>query len=85
MFLDYADTAKATFIDAGGKWVNWANFIRKLLNTFLCLSQILSNAVYVLFIAQNIKPVSLKVNSTKNIVLNIFDTDYSTLWRTYHG
>jgi hypothetical protein len=58
VFLDYADTAEAAFLDAGGSWVRWAPFIRKLLNTFLCLSQILSNAVYVLFIAQNIKPVS---------------------------
>ena len=56
-FLDYADTAKASFIDAGGRWASWASFIRKLLNTFLCLSQLLSNAVYALFIAQNIKPV----------------------------
>lgn len=57
LFLDYADTAKATFIDAGGNWLSCASFIRKLLNTFLCLSQLLSNAVYVLFIAQNIKPI----------------------------
>jgi len=56
-FLDYADTAKASFIDAGGRWASWASFIRKLLNTFLCLSQLLSNAVYALFIAQNIKPI----------------------------
>ncbi len=57
VFLDYADTAEAAFRDAGGFWVRWASFIRKLLNTFLCLSQVLSNAVYVLFIAQNIKPI----------------------------
>ena len=45
--------------DAGGRWVKWASFIRKLLNTFLFFSQLLSNAVYALFIAQNIKPVSI--------------------------
>ena len=89
-FMDYADTAQASFVDAGGKWLNWSNFIRKLLNIFLCASQISSNvsiiynllwllnnkcfqihslfhikifvsfqAVYALFIAQNIQPVSL--------------------------
>jgi len=56
-FLDYADTARASFQDAGGRWVKWASFIRKLLNTFLFFSQLLSNAVYALFIAQNIKPI----------------------------
>jgi len=56
-FLDYADTARASFQDAGGRWVNWASFIRKLLNTFLFFSQLFSNAVYALFIAQNIKPI----------------------------
>ena len=56
--MDYADTARAAFRGAGGRWANWASFIRKLLNTFLFFSQLLSNAVYVLFIAQNIKPVN---------------------------
>jgi len=56
-FMDYADTAQASFVDAGGKWTNWSNFIRKLLNIFLCASQISSNAVYALFIAQNIQPI----------------------------
>merc|ERR1719210_1215292 len=55
--MDYADTAQASFVDAGGKWLNWSNFIRKLLNIFLCASQISSNAVYALFIAQNIQPI----------------------------
>lgn len=32
---------------------------RKLINTFLCLSQVLSNSVYVLFMAQNIEPVRI--------------------------
>ena len=32
-------------------------FFRKLLNIFLCLSQLLSNSVYALFIVQNMKPV----------------------------
>ena len=30
---------------------------RRLLNTFLCMSQIGSNAVYILFVAQNVQPV----------------------------
>jgi len=38
-------------------FIAWASFIRKLLNTFLFFSQLLSNAVYALFIAQNIKPI----------------------------
>ena len=44
-----------------------APFIRKLLNTFLCLSQVLSNAVYVLFIAQNIKPVILLLTQVRTL------------------
>jgi len=31
--------------------------MRRLLNTFLCMSQIGSNAVYILFVAQNIQPL----------------------------
>jgi len=56
-FLDYADTAHASFADAGSKWATFAPHIRKLLNCFLCASQITSNAVYALFIAKNIKPL----------------------------
>ena len=58
-YIDYADTARAVFLDAGGIWAKGSNGIGKLVNVFLCLSQIGSNAVYVLFIAQNIQPVSL--------------------------
>ena len=56
-FLDYADTAHASFQDASPGWARFAPHIRKLLNIFLCASQITSNAVYALFIAKNIKPV----------------------------
>ena len=56
-FLDYADTAEAAFVDAGGRWASWGSFIRKLLNIFLCLSQLLSCSVYALFIAENVKPI----------------------------
>ena len=57
-FLDYADTAEAAFLSAGGRWSGYSTHIRRLLNIFLCMSQIGSNAVYILFVAQNIMPVS---------------------------
>lgn len=57
VFLDYADTAEAAFSDAGGNWTKCAPLMRKVVNLFLCLSQVGSNAVYVLFIAQNIQPI----------------------------
>ena len=41
--MDYANTAEASFQDAGGRWVNWAAFIRIVLNIFLCANQISSN------------------------------------------
>ena len=56
-FLDYADTAEAAFLSAGGHWTRYSTHIRRLLNIFLCMSQIGSNAVYILFVAQNIMPV----------------------------
>ena len=56
-FLDYADTAEAAFLSAGGRWSQYSTHIRRLLNIFLCMSQIGSNAVYILFVAQNIMPV----------------------------
>merc|ERR1719209_110907 len=56
-FLDYADTAHAALKDASPGWARFAPHIRKLLNIFLCASQITSNAVYTLFIAKNIKPI----------------------------
>ena len=96
--MDYANTAEASFQDAGGRWINWAAFIRKVLNIFLCANQISSNvskttkstfivrhfliiysitmcshnksfffiqAVYALFIAQNIQPVSIVQSFTE--------------------
>jgi len=56
-FLDYADTAEAAFECAGGRWSDYSVHIRRLLNIFLCMSQIGSNAVYILFVAQNILPI----------------------------
>jgi len=56
-FLDYADTAEAAFLDAGGVWADNAHHMRRLINLFLCMSQIGSNAVYILFVAQNIMPI----------------------------
>ena len=56
-FLDYADTAEAAFVSAGGTWGRYSVFMRRLINIFLCMSQIGSNAVYILFVAQNILPV----------------------------
>ena len=56
-FLDYADTAEAAFVSAGGAWAKYSVFMRRLINIFLCMSQIGSNAVYILFVAQNILPV----------------------------
>ncbi|XP_023344937.1 proton-coupled amino acid transporter 1 isoform X1 [Eurytemora carolleeae] len=56
-FLDYADTAEAAFNDAGGWWAKSAKFFGRLINLFLCMSQIGSNAVYILFVAQNILPI----------------------------
>ncbi len=50
------DTAEATFIDAGGRWAPWALLVR-LVNVFLVFTQLLSNGIYVLFIAQNVQPV----------------------------
>ena len=48
---------QAAFLDAGGRWANNSIHIRRLVNIFLCMSQIGSNAVYILFVAQNIMPV----------------------------
>jgi len=56
-FLDYADTAEAAFQSAGGGWASKSVHIRRLVNIFLCMSQIGSNAVYILFVAQNIMPI----------------------------
>jgi len=56
-FLDYADTAEAAFLEAGGGWASKSTHMRRLINIFLCMSQIGSNAVYILFVAQNIMPI----------------------------
>merc|ERR1711892_727522 len=57
-FLDYADTAEAAFLEAGGGWACKSHHMRRLINIFLCISQIGSNAVYILFVAQNIMPIA---------------------------
>ena len=64
-FLDYADTAEAAFVSAGGTWAKYSVFMRRLINTFLCMSQIGSNAVYILFVAQNILPVGSFGNKSR--------------------
>lgn len=83
MFLDYADTAEAAFSDAGGNWTKCAPLMRKVVNLFLCLSQVGSNAVYVLFIAQNIQPVRITflMNGKDGILSDLVFLDCGTLWR----
>ena len=44
-------------MDAGGFWPRWSLPMRKVINVFICLTQIGSNAVYALFIAQNLQPI----------------------------
>ena len=56
-FLDYADTGEAALLDAGGFWPRFASLMRKIINIFICLTQVGSNAVYALFIAQNLQPI----------------------------
>ena len=48
---------QAAFLEAGGGWASKSHHMRRLINIFLCMSQIGSNAVYILFVAQNIMPV----------------------------
>jgi len=55
--VDYAETAQIAFEDAGGLWERCACKMKMMLNIFLCANQIGSNSVYVLFIAQSIKPL----------------------------
>ena len=88
-FLDYADTAHASFQDASPGWARFAPHIRKLLNIFLCASQITSNAVYALFIAKNIKPVRdrcLCIFLQQHAHCSfIFQPDHCQLCRSNHG
>ena len=69
-FLDFADTAEAAFVSAGGTWAKYSVFMRRLINTFLCMSQIGSNAVYILFVAQNILPVGSLGNKSRKYFNN---------------
>jgi len=55
--VDYAETAQIALEEAGGRWERCATKMKTILNLFLCANQIGSNSVYVLFIAQNIKPL----------------------------
>ena len=59
--LDYASTAQAAFLSAGGRWAQCSAQIKILLNTFLCLSQTASNAVYILFVAHNVQHVGVSL------------------------
>ena len=59
--LDYASTAQAAFLSAGGSWAKCSLHIKILLNTFLCLSQTGSNAVYILFVAHNTQHVGVSL------------------------
>ena len=62
-------------MSAGGTWAKYSVFMRRLINIFLCMSQIGSNAVYILFVAQNILPVgSLSVNESEYYLNQIADS-----------
>ena len=39
-FLDYADTAEAAFLEAGGAWAAKSQLMRRVINIFLCMSQV---------------------------------------------
>ena len=67
--MDYANTAEAAFQDAGGRWMNWSSFIRKLLNTFLCASQISSNVRKILFLYEYHVTLKLQLEIDKNLML----------------
>jgi len=53
LFIDYADTAEISFIEAGGNWAKSSDIVRHILNSFRFLSQVGNNAVYISFVAQN--------------------------------
>ena len=55
--MDYPTAAAAAFNDAGGRWRKWRGAAYAVIAVFLFLTQFLSNAVYVLFMAQNMQPV----------------------------
>lgn len=57
LFIDYADAAEISFIEAGGNWAKSAEIVRHVLNFFRFLSQVGNNAVYIMFVAQNIMPM----------------------------
>ena len=68
--LDYASTAEAAFLSAGGVWARYSLHVKIIINTFLCLSQTGYTAVYILFVAQNIQHVRLSFNIEIEIFLD---------------
>ena len=69
--MDYANTAQIAFLEAGGTWAKFSMKIRYLVNCFLFLIQIGNNAVYILFVAQNLMPVSeLLQNTSRQIIFH---------------
>ena len=70
--MDYANTAQIAFLEAGGTWAKFSMKIRYLVNCFLFLIQIGNNAVYILFVAQNLMPVSeLLQNTSRQIICHL--------------
>ena len=57
MYLDYANTGEAALLDAGSFWARWSLPMGRIINIYICLTQIGGNAVYVLFITENLQPI----------------------------
>ena len=59
-YLDYGTTAQTAFIEAGGYCRNWSTAIKNLVNSLLCANQIGFNAVSIVFMAENIRPIIIQ-------------------------
>ena len=59
-YLDYGTTAQTSFFEAGGYWKNWSTTIKKLINSLVCANQIGFNAVSMVFMAENIRPIFIQ-------------------------
>ena len=69
IFCDTHTKIKITKFSLGGRWAKCAKGFGRLINIFLCMSQIGSNAVYILFVAQNIMPVRIFFKRSFSVIM----------------
>lgn len=72
-YPDYADTVELCFINGPHRLRRWSRFMKFMINTFICVTQLGFCCIYFVFIATNFEQVCIFAchSNQSNLRLNI--------------